>query len=87
MNIRQQLCGTWTTELMGSPHQFSFDTIDQTEFVSLGFEGRGVRFRITPLGVLETVTDIKSDEPLTELVFPQHHALVRDITIGKPYKG
>jgi hypothetical protein len=87
MKIQLQPCGTWTADLVGSPHQFSFDTTDRTEFVSLGFEGRGVRFRITPLGVLETVTDIKSDDPLTELVFPKHHALSRDITIGKPYKG
>jgi hypothetical protein len=87
MKIQLQPCGVWTADLVGSPHQFRFDTADRLEFVSLGFDGRAVRFRITPLGVLETVTDIKSDEPVTELVFPQHHALRRDITIGKPYKG
>lgn len=84
--IRKLPDNVWVADLMGQNHHFKFDTVDLLEFQAMGFDGRAIRFTITPHGVLEKAVDFKADVELDELSIPFSHALRRDITIGKPYK-
>lgn len=87
MLLKKQSCGTWTVDLVGSDHLFKFDTIDNLEFVALGFNGRAIRFTITMQGALESVLDVLLNNELDTLSIPYNHSLRRDVTIGKPFKG
>lgn len=87
MSLTKQPCGTWTVDLVGSNHLFQFDTVDNLEFVAMGFDSRAIRFTITPQGVLEQAVEVTTGRTLDQLNIPYSHSLRRDVTIGKPFKG
>jgi hypothetical protein len=71
---------------MGRDHHVTLGTVDQLNYVSLGFIGSGpVNIEITPKGEILKIADNRTGEHLTELRIPNNHFLKRDVNVGKPF--
>lgn len=87
LHLRLTDSGKWVTNWMGHDHLVAMNPQDDLEFVSMGLTDLPpVRIETTPHGVISSVLDNRTGEPINEIRIPKKHFLYREVVIGKPFK-
>lgn len=77
--------GDWVTDWYGRIHHINFNPTDDLSFASLGIlDKAAVRFEVNPRGVILSVYNNATLEPLSKLTIPTNHSLHRELNVGHP---